>query len=301
MRQPEIAAALHVSQARVSRMLKEAVALRIVRTSVVPPPGVHTELEVAVRDRYGLADVVVADAVDADNVTSAIGAAGSVYIETTLGAGDRVGISSWSSTVLAAVDAMAPRTVRPVEAVVQVLGGVGLPAVQAKATHLAEELGRFTGVGPTLFPAPGIVSSVSGRQALMADPYIGDVAARWPTLTVLLAGIGSLQPSELLRQSGNAVSADDQETLRTAGAVGDVCLRFFDADGRFVDTTVNERVLGIGVDELRAIPRRVGFAGGRHKHGAIRAAVRGGWVNVLITDVHTARYPRRRHARFLSR
>ena len=69
-----------------------------------------------------------------------------------------------------------------------------------------------------------------------------------------------------------------------------MCLRFFDADGRFVDTTVNERVLGIGVDELRAIPRRVGFAGGSHKHGAIRAAVRGGWVNVLITDVHTARF-----------
>jgi DNA-binding transcriptional regulator LsrR (DeoR family) len=290
MRQPEIAATLHVSQARVSRMLKEAVELRIVRTAVVPPPGVHTDLEVELRDRYGMVDVVVADAFDEDNVLSAIGAAGAVYLETTLGGGDRVGISSWSSTVLAAVDAMAPRTVRPVDAVVQVLGGVGLPAVQAKATHLAEELGRFTGVGPTLFPAPGIVSSVSGRRALMADPYIGDVVSLWPTLTVLLAGIGSLQPSQLLRESGNAVSTDDQETLRAAGAVGDVCLRFFDDDGRLVNTTVNDRVLGIGAPELRAIPRRVGFAGGSHKHRAIRAAVRGGWVNVLITDVHTARF-----------
>jgi DNA-binding transcriptional regulator LsrR (DeoR family) len=56
------------------------------------------------------------------------GAAGAVYPETALGGGDRVGISSWSSTVLAAVDAMAPRTVRPIDAVVQVLGGGRYPA-----------------------------------------------------------------------------------------------------------------------------------------------------------------------------
>lgn len=124
----------------------------------------------------------------------------------------------------------------------------------------------------------------------MADPYIADVTSEWESLTVLLAGIGSLQPSELLSASGNAVSAGDQETLRAAGAVGDVCLRFFDAAGALVDTPVNERVLGIGADALRAIPRRVGMAGGRHKHQAIAAAVAGGWVNVLITDVHTARF-----------
>lgn len=288
MRQPQIAELLHLSQARVSRLLKEAVELRIVRTTVVPPPGVHSDLEEAVRTAYGIEDVHVVEAPGPEHVNAAIGSAGAVFLETTLARGDRVGVSSWSATVLAAVDAMSPRTVRPVDSVVQVIGGVGLPSVQAKATHLAEELGRRTGVVPTLFPAPGIVATASGREALLADPYIAGVTAVWSSLTVLLAGIGSLEPSPLLRDSGNAVSDDDQEVLRAAGAVGDVCLRFFDADGNLVDTPVNDRVLGIEAGTLLAIPRRVGLAGGAHKHRAIRAALCGGWVNVLITDIDTA-------------
>src|SRR5690625_4372529 len=60
LRQPEIAARLHISQSRVSRFLKEAGALGIVRTVVVPPPGTFSELEEAVQEKYGLTDVVVA-------------------------------------------------------------------------------------------------------------------------------------------------------------------------------------------------------------------------------------------------
>ncbi|HEV7951020.1 MAG TPA: sugar-binding domain-containing protein, partial [Glaciihabitans sp.] len=103
-----------------------------------------------------------------------------------------------------------------------------------------------------------------------------------------LAGIGSLQPSPLLKDSGNAVSEFDMDALRLRGAVGDICLRFFDADGALVDTELNNRVVGISSEDLRAVPRTVGIAGGRRKFDAIRAAVRGQWVDVLITDLDTA-------------
>jgi DNA-binding transcriptional regulator LsrR (DeoR family) len=36
------------------------------------------------------------------------------------------------------------------------------------------------------------------------------------------------------------------------------------------------------------VPRRIGVAGGRRKWKAIKAAVTGGWANVLITDLATA-------------
>jgi len=74
-----------------------------------------------------------------------------------------------------------------------------------------------------------------------------------------------------------------------AGAVGDVCIRFFDSDGRHLDSELDDRVLGIGAETLRSIPRRVAVAGGARKSTAIRAALRGGWVNVLITDLQVAR------------
>jgi len=146
-----------------------------------------------------------------------------------------------------------------------------------------------TGASPRFFPAPGIVSSAAVRDALLEDAYIRDLAAEWKNLSVVLAGIGSLQPSPLLKDSGNAISEADLDGLRAIGAVGDVCLRFFDADGNLVDTELNDRVVGISSDDLRAVQRTVGIAGGERKFEAIRAAARGRWVDVLITDLATAR------------
>jgi DNA-binding transcriptional regulator LsrR (DeoR family) len=123
---------------------------------------------------------------------------------------------------------------------------------------------------------------------MLAEPYVTHVVEAWNHLTVLLAGIGSLEPSPLLRESGNAIAQPDQEVLRGLGAVGDICLRFFDAAGRHVDSELDGRVIGIEPETLLAVPRRIGVAGGLRKHSAIRAAVLGGWVNVLVTDVETA-------------
>jgi DNA-binding transcriptional regulator LsrR (DeoR family) len=291
MRQPEIADRLHISQSRVSRFLKEAVNLGVVRTIVVPPAGVYPELEETIRDQYGLLDVVVVESAGKEDsaIISALGSAGAAYLETTLNATDRVGISSWSATLLATVDSMAPRTVRTASEIVQVIGGVGKPGVQVKATHLTDRLARVTGATPRFFPAPGIVASVAVRDALLADSYVRDLATAWKDLSVVLAGIGSLQPSPLLKDSGNAVSESDMDALRLHGAVGDICLRFFDAQGNLVDTELDKRVVGISSEDLRAVPRTVGIAGGERKFEAIRAAVRGHWVDVLITDLDTAR------------
>ena len=114
------------------------------------------------------------------------------------------------------------------------------------------------------------------------------VAKDWANLTMAIAGIGSLPPSPLLRASGNAADLADQDRLHAAGAVGDVCQRFFDSDGKHVPSALDDRVVGIDADTLREIPRRVGIAGGESKHKAISAAIKGSWVNVLITDTGTA-------------
>jgi DNA-binding transcriptional regulator LsrR (DeoR family) len=111
----------------------------------------------------------------------------------------------------------------------------------------------------------------------------------WKELDLALVGIGSLAPSPLLRQSGNALTEAEQDQLRNAGAVGDVCLRFFDVNGAAVKTSLDERVMSITPADLMQVPRRVGVAGGAIKYPAIRAALRGAWVNVLVTDLDTAR------------
>ena len=85
----------------------------------------------------------------------------------------------------------------------------------------------------------------------------------------------------MLQSSGNIFSEKELEALGERGAVGDVCLRFFDAEGRPVASDVDRRVIGVTLEQLRSIDRSVGVAGGERKYEAIRGAVLGSWVNVL--------------------
>lgn len=290
LNQPQIAEQLHISQAKVSRLLKRAGELGIVRVAVVPPPGGHSELEEQLVARFGLADAVVADSHgdDEQGLISAIGAAAASYLDDVLLSHERIGISSWSATLLAMVNVMSTQAKAVADSVSQVIGGVGVPQAQVQATRLTERLAALTGAEAHFLAAPGVVSSAALGQAMMAEPYVAGVVDQWRDLTVVLAGIGSLEPSPLLLQSGNTLPEPDLAELRALGAVGDICLRFFDADGRPVRSELDGRVVGIGAETLKAVPRRVGVAGGARKHTAIRAAVLGGWINVLVTDAATA-------------
>lgn len=290
LNQPQIAEQLHVSQAKVSRLLKRATELGIVRVAVVPPPGGHSELEERLVATFGLADAVVADAAadDEAGIISAVGAAAASYLDDVLLSHERIGISSWSATLLAMVNVMSTRAKAVADSVTQVIGGVGVPQAQVQATRLTERLADLTGADAHFLAAPGVVSSAALGHAMMAEPYVAGVVEQWRDLTVVLAGIGSLEPSPLLRESGNTLPGKDLDELRSLGAVGDVCLRFFDATGHAVESDLDRRVVGISPEALKAVPRRVGVAGGARKHTAIKAAVVGGWINVLVTDVATA-------------
>ncbi|MEU9242718.1 sugar-binding transcriptional regulator [Streptomyces sp. NPDC048385] len=293
LRQSEIAGALGLSQAGVSRLLRQATELGVVRTIVVAPPGIHSDLEDALTDRYHLADVVVLDGDDlADHpraLTRALGSAAASYLETAFRPSDLIGVSTWSETLLAAIEAMQPVKMQGAAKVVQLMGGIGDSQGQVQATRLAARLAELTGASPLFVRAPGLVGSAEARLSLLNDPAVLEVGQAWQELTAVLVGIGSLEPSPLLRLSGNAVAEEEIARLRGLGAVGDICQRFFDKKGVHVDAGLGERTIGIPVDQLRTVPRRIAVAGGDRKYTAVRAALRGRWITALVTDIATAR------------
>ncbi len=289
LRQAAIADQLNLSQATISRLLKRAEEERLVRTTVSVPLGAFPELEEKLQAIYNLKDVIVVDAVaDDDQKLRDIGAAAAFYVETTVKRGEVVGISSWSATLLAMVDAMHPLS-KSVEAnVVQILGGIGDPAAEAHAAHLSQRLAALMHGKAVFLPAPGVVGAAETRQVYLNDPFVREAMMLFESVSLALVGIGSVEPSRLLASSGNVFSPEELERLKAQGAVGDVCLRFFDGAGLPVVTPYNDRVIGISLEQLRQVRRTVGIAGGQRKLAAIRGALEGGWINVLITDRHTA-------------
>jgi DNA-binding transcriptional regulator LsrR (DeoR family) len=288
--QTEIAGRLGISQVAVSRLLKRAEEYGIVRTTVISPPGAFAELEGLLEERFGLSQVVIAEAVrDAEEaVLNAIGSAAAQLLETTLKSGEVIGISSWSASLLSMVDQMHP--VRKIQkcTVVQMLGGIGSPSAEKHANHLATRLARLVHGDARFLPAPGVVGSAGAAKILSQDPYVRETLEFFDKITLALVGIGSLEPSALVASSGNSFSAEELGTIQQNGAVGDICLRFYDANGREVKEPFGNRVIGIDLERLRRIRTTVGIAGGKRKFPAILASLRGKWINTLVTDQYTA-------------
>lgn len=287
--QHEISRRLNLSQARVSRYLKQAVTDGIVRTTVVQPYGIYVGLEKALEEKYNLREVVVAEHIEGTSLKNALGSAAATYLETTLSANDHIGLSSWSQTLLATVEAMRTRPRKVVQEVTQLIGGVGSPEAQMQASRLCSHLAELTSATPIYLAAPGVVATKSVKNAFMSDPAIVETFEAWKRITTLIVGIGTFPASPLLAASGNNLELREEEQLKNDGAVGEICLRYFDKDGHAMNPAIEDRVIAIDTKSMRAAPRRIGVAGGVTKLNAIRAAIAGGWINVLITDSDVAR------------
>ncbi|MFO7679704.1 MAG: sugar-binding transcriptional regulator [Chloroflexota bacterium] len=290
MRQAEIAQQLGLSQATISRLFNRAREEGIVRISVSVPHGVYTDLEEQLIATYNLRDAIVVDCVRDDEqiIQRDVGAAAAYYVESTIKPDEVIGLSSWSAALLALVDAMHQTPRKGGVQVVQILGGIGNPAAEIHAARLTGRFAKLVNGAATFLPAPGVVGSEATLQVFLQDQYVQAAMALFDKVSLALVGIGAVEPSELLADSGNIFTDEEQDILRGQGAVGDILLRFFDEDGRPVKTSLDNRVVSMSLEQLHRADRTVGVAGGRRKHDAIRGALRGGWVNILITDCFTA-------------
>ena len=289
-RQSEIAEMLRMSQATVSRMLKRAEQEDIVRTTVIPPAGTFADLETALRARYGLTEVIVVDATeDRDGAVMArIGEAAAHFLEVTLQQDEIIGVSSWSQTILKMVENIHPLKGAKAKYVAQILGGMGDASVQTHATQITARLAKLTGGEPRLLLVQGITSSREAKLVMLADPVVRETIDLFGRLSLAIVGIGAVEPSEMLARSGNTFSQQEMAMLHEAGAVGEISYRFYDQSGKPVETPLNDRVIGISLNDLRRADRVMALAGGAAKTEAIAGALRLGIIDVLVTDKFTA-------------
>ncbi len=290
MRQSEIAQQLDLSQATVSRLLNRSKEEGIIRISINLPSGVYTELEEILVKKFGLRDAIVVDSLE-DNeklIQRDLGAAAAYYLESAIRPNEIIGISSWSSTLLAMVDALHPLQRKPGVKIIQILGGVGNPSAEAQATRLTSRMAQLVNGDAVFLPVSGVLATEAARDILMADETTQQSIKLFDHVATALVGIGAIDPSPLLAQSGNIFSPEDLDLLRKERAVGDILLRFFDQNGKLVETGLEKRVISMSLEQLTKVSRVVGVAGGSRKYAAILGALRGHWINILITDHFTA-------------
>jgi DNA-binding transcriptional regulator LsrR (DeoR family) len=289
--QQKIADRLYLSRPKVSRLLKQARDEGIVQINVLSSPDIYTDLEEKLETKFELLEVVVLEAPEPylqEIVTRELGIAAAGYFERTVRDGDTIGVS-WGSTLSIMIHALRPTEAHDLH-IVQVIGGLGPPQAESHATSLCTRMAQTLDSQVTLVAAPGIVDSEEARSVLMSDSHVEAAFQQFGSIDVAFVGIGAPTPTSVVMQDGSIISPGELDELVQAGAVGDIALRFFDIDGNPVSTSIEERVIGITREELRSLARVVGVAGGPEKHEAIRGALLGGLVNVLVTDHLTAEF-----------
>jgi len=287
--QEEIASHLGLSRPKVSRLLQRAREEGIVQIRIVDPFATHTELETALIERFGLeATVVVAGVIDKEPLTrQRIGQAAARYLEEVVRDGDVIGIG-WGRTLHEMVQALSGRRKARIS-VVPLIGGLGQIAPSFQVNELARRLAEAFGGTWQAFYAPALLPNRAAREGFMMTPDAQQIARRWAQLDLAVVGIGNTAfEKELQVLFVNYLDKETQARLLKAGAVGDICVRFFDIRGQPC-TEALPGVVGIELGQLRKVRRVIGVAGGPQKIEAILGALNGHYLKVLITDETAAR------------
>lgn len=285
--QIEIARDLGLDPSTISRYLKRARDEGIVKIDIVTPVRPNVELGLRLASEFGLDRAVVTELpADAQGGPMEIVArAAAEFISDQLRRGSRVGIG-WGVTIAAVARNLDPGVVGELQ-VAQLAGGLADAAPGTQGHELAR---RLTEIYPdsrvTYLHAPSIVDSAELCDALLADRSVQAALATAARSEIAIVGIGDMTPNATLLAASH-ILGDDLGELIAQGAVGSMNSRFFDIDGRPVEH-LDRRTIAIEWADLKAIPQVIAIAAGSAKATAVRAAIRGGTINVLITDEGTA-------------
>ena len=286
--QDEIGALLGVTRWKVGRLLQQAKDRGFIRIEIVHPRARRLPLERRLRDAFGLRDAVVVPDPGPDDpaeLADRVALAAAEYLTNLRPVPRTLGIS-WGRTLHDIARHLPSGWASGVD-VVQVNGGVSVNRRSSVAASTAVMMAQKAGGEATLLPSPAILERAETRHAIESDRTVRAVLERGRAAAALLFSAGPVDSSSVHIDSGY-LTADEIEVLREKGAVGDVLGRYIDADGRIVDPALDDRTLGLGLQDLRSAPISIAVIAGAAKRDICRIVVETGLCSVLVTDEQSA-------------
>lgn len=284
MTQEAIARTLGMSRPKVSRLLASARAEGIVSFSINDPRESMKQMADELRDRFQLRAVhVVSGAGTEDEIKRRIGAKAARVLEQSLRANQVLGIGR-GATVFYTVSALSGARRVPGLKVTPLVGGAGLYDAKFQVNEMVRMASEKLGGSYLFFQVPYYVTSPKIKKALLEDAAIAQCVRMWSNLDYALVGIGNIAATNDSLFLARIRAAEEYSKRRI---VADICGRFLDENGEVV-TEETDVVMGIDLPALRRSATVLAVAGGVDKVAAITAALKGHWVDVLVTDVSAA-------------
>ncbi len=275
----DLAKAFGISRFQVARLLDQARASGVVTIEVHDPRLPRSTGEQDLAEALGIdaARIVVLD--EADDVSRAeqFGAVVLTAMRDLIRPGMTVGIS-WSRTLDRAARFL---PALPPCSLVQLTGAFEV-AGSGTLSRMLMQLDRRAGVQTYPLYAPLVVDEESTARDVRRQPVVADALAHAEALDLAVVAIGAWLPGE--SAVWEKVPSDIRRACTQAGAVAEFSGNFLNAQGAVVSTPLDGRVIAVGLPQLHAAHRVIGFAHGPRRAAAVRAAAASGAFTSMIVD-----------------
>jgi len=286
--QQQIARRLQITRQKVSRLLSEARAEGIVRISIYDPTPSDPQLSDALCDAFQLHHVVLTSSEGLDNgqLRSHLGMAAAEFLPQMFADDQTVGIG-WGRTLFYVINSLSKIRQAHIH-VVPLIGGIGDMAPFFQVNDLARGLAdAFGGTFRNIY-APAFTPDQATWAGLVKSQEVSSVIESWDHLQCAVIGVGHVEFQQMSSMFfADHISPGNLAKLESLGAVGDILGQFYNFNGDPVE--IDAGVIGISLEQLRAIPEVIAIAGGLEKVRALLGALRGGYIKTLVTDTATAR------------
>ncbi len=294
--QAEIANRLGVSRPTAGRLIARAKAKGLVRIEVVVPSdlrdNLHADEERELEQRFGLTEAVVAGSgvdVGAPGRPAAyasVGRAAAALLMRRLTPTDVLGFT-WGPEQVAVATALSPG-VASCRIVVQLDGAMSTAAYQTGTEFILGRCADVLRAETIRLPAP-LYADPSTVASMQSDSVISRTLEAGRRADVMLFGVGAASTAGTLFE-GSYLDTRMLDDLVARGAVGEIGGRFFDANGKPVNTELQHRAVSVPLEDIRACQKTILIASGAAKHLAALGALHGKLARLLVCDIDCARW-----------
>ena len=286
--QDQIGEIVGLSRQKVWRVLKKAKEEGIVQIKIIEPSDKELENENQLKEKFGLKEVKITLSFQENDkiLLKRVAQVAASYLRNRLDPYSTLGVA-YGKTIFEIIHYLTPKKI-PGLRVIQIMGGYGKLKGDVMAVELARRIAENFDGQVVYLMAPAFAKDQATRDAILSNESVFKVLDMSKKVDIALVGIGGVLETSTLLDTGDLYDHEIEE-LRKKKVVGNICGNFYDETGAIIETLADKRRISISLQDSKKIPLVIGVAGGKNKFLPILGALKGRFIQALITDDLTAK------------
>lgn len=282
--QANIAKKVGISRPVISKMLQQARETGVVTISIKDESAYTVNLGLRLEERYHLKEVIVIAAnenAQPEKIQLEVSQAAAFYLTKQLKPNLSIGLS-WGTTLADMIDTI-PYSSFPSMNICPLVGGVSSEHLYYDTNHLVFRLSEKLNCQCQYFYVPALAESQKLADTLNHSQLLQKALTTAKNVDFAIIGVGNPNEHSTWQKLGY-LESKDLAIIKETGVIGDAVASLFDKEGQTVNNEISKRMLGLKVEDLKAIPNVMVIGCGQEKAESIKSLLVGKKCSILVID-----------------